>query len=61
MLQWLSNHKTQVAAVAAATAVGLNHLAGFMPPPYDGLLTAVALGLAAVSGPAAQPASPATK
>lgn len=59
IIQFLKSHKTMFAALGASLAVAATHLAGLVPPPYDAVLTAVAIGLAALSG-GPRPASSAT-
>jgi hypothetical protein len=54
---WISRHKALIAAAAGSIVVGLAHLGGQLPPPWDQIVTAVAIIMAALSG-GPQPALP---
>lgn len=49
-VEWLKAHKAMFAALGASAAVAATHMAGLVPPPYDAVLTAAAIALAALSG-----------
>lgn len=58
LFPWIVAHKAMFAAFGASVAVAATHMAGLVPPPYDAVLTAAAIALAALSG-GPQPAAPA--
>jgi hypothetical protein len=47
---WIPRHKALIAAVAGSLVVGLAHLGQLLEPPWDQIVTAVAITLAALSG-----------